>query len=146
MDKYRRLADLLKGRNETKETFFTATFVSSQGDTCTINVDGLELDSVRLKPTTAQTDNKVLLTPAVGSNVLVGSISGDFSNLFVLSADVIDTIEITCNGQNVMDLVSRLIQTLAKAQVITPLGNGTFDPGVISQLNRIETSFKQIFK
>lgn len=146
MDKYRRLADLLKGRNETKETFFTATFVSSQGDTCTINVDGLELDGVRLKPTTAQTENKVLLTPAEGSDVLVGSFSGDYSNLFVLSADVVDTIEITCNGQNVMELVSRLIQTLAKAQVITPLGNGTFDPGVISQLNRIETAFKQIFK
>ncbi|GAB6009556.1 hypothetical protein [Dysgonomonas reticulitermitis] len=146
MDKYRRLADLLKGRNETKETFFTATFVSSQGDTCTINVDGLELDGVRLKPTTAQTENKVLLTPAEGSDVLVGSFSGDFSNLFVLSADVVDTIEITCNGQNVMELVSQLIQTLAKAQVITPLGNGTFDPGVISQLNMIETSFKQIFK
>lgn len=146
MDKYRRLADLLKGRNETKETFFTATFVSSQGDTCTINVDGLELDGVRLKPTTAQTKNKVLLTPAEGSDVLVGSFSGDFSNLFVLSADVVDTIEITCNGQNVMKLVSQLIQTLAKAQVITPLGNGTFDPGVISQLNMIETSFKQIFK
>lgn len=146
MDKYRRLADLLKGRNETKETFFTATFVSSQGDTCTINVDGLELDGVRLKPTTAQTENKVLLTPAEGSDVLVGSFSGDFSNLFVLSADVVDTIEITCNGQNVMKLVSQLIQTLAKAQVITPLGNGTFDPGVISQLNMIETSFKQIFK
>lgn len=146
MDKYRRLADLLKGRNEAKETFFTATFVSSQGDTCTINVDGLELDGVRLKPTTAQTENKVLLTPAEGSDVLVGSFSGDFSNLFVLSADVVDTIEITCNGQNVMELVSQLIQTLAKAQVITPLGNGTFDPGVISQLNMIETSFKQIFK
>lgn len=146
MDKYRRLADLLKGRNETKETFFTATFVSSQGDTCTINVDGLELNGVRLKPTTAQTENKVLLTPAEGSDVLVGSFSGDFSNLFVLSADVVDTIEITCNGQNVMKLVSQLIQTLAKAQVITPLGNGTFDPGVISQLNMIETSFKQIFK
>lgn len=146
MDKYRRLADLLKGRNEAKETFFTATFVSSQGDTCTINVDGLELDGVRLKPTTAQTENKVLLTPAEGSDVLVGSFSGDFSNLFVLSADVVDTIEITCNGQNVMKLVSQLIQTLAKAQVITPLGNGTFDPAVISQLNRIETAFKQIFK
>jgi len=146
MDKYRRLADLLKGRNETKETFFTATFVSSQGDTCTINVDGLELDGVRLKPTTANTENKVLLTPAEGSDVLVGSFSGDFSNLFVLSADEVENIEITCNGQNVMQLLSQLIQTLAKAQVITPLGNGTFDPGVISQLNMIETSFKQIFK
>jgi len=146
MDKYRRLADLLKGRNETKETFFTATFVSSQGDTCTINVDGLELDGVRLKPTTATTENKVMLTPAEGSDVLVGSFSGDFSNLFVLSADEVENIEITCNGQNVMQLLSQLIQTLAKAQVITPAGNGTFDPDVISQLNMIETSFKQIFK
>lgn len=146
MDKYRRLADLLKGRSVTKEIFFTATFVSSQGDTCTINVDGLELDGVRLKPTTVQTENKVVFTPAEGSYVLVGSFSGDFNNLFVMSADVVDTIEITCNGQNVMELVSQLIQTLAKAQVITPLGNGTFHPSVISQLNMIETSFKQIFK
>lgn len=146
MDKYRRLADLLKGRNESKEIFFTATFVSSQGDTCTINVDGLELDAVRLKPTTETNENKVLLTPAKGSDVLVGSQSGDFSNLFILSADVVDTIEITCNGQNVMKLISQLIQTLAQAQVITPSGNGTFDPSVISQLNTIETSFKRIFK
>jgi hypothetical protein len=160
MDKYRRLADLLKGRNEAKETFFTATFVSSQGDTCTINVDGLELDGVRLKPTTTKNEsmvgnpefgwemveNKVLTMPAIGSHVLIGSFSGDFSNLFVLSADVVDTIEITCNGQNVMKLVSQLIQTLAKAQVVTPAGNGTFDPSVISQLNQVETSFKQIFK
>lgn len=146
MDKYRRLADLLKGRNEAKETFFTATFVSSQGDTCTINVDGLQLDGVRMKPTTTETKNKVLLTPAEGSDVLVGSFSGDFSNLFVLSADEVENIEITCNGQNVMKLVSQLIQTLAKAQVITPAGNGTFDPAVISQLNMIETAFKQIFK
>lgn len=146
MDKYRRLAELLKGRVEPKETFFTAKFVSSQGDTCTINVDGLELDGVRLKPTTAKSENRVLLTPTKGSDVLVGSFSGDFSNLFVLSADVVENIEITCNGQNVMKLISQLIQTLVKAQVITPSGNGTFDPEVISQLNLIETSFKKIFK
>ena len=146
MDKYRKLAELMKGHVISKETFFTATFVSSQGDTCTINVDGLELDGVRLKPTTAENENKVLLTPAEGSDVLVGSFSGDFSNLFVLSADEVESIEIICNRQNVMKLVSQLIQTLAKAQVITPAGNGTFDPGVISQLNMIETSFKQIFK
>lgn len=146
MDKYRRLAELLAGRSETKETFFTATFVSSQGESCTINVDGLVLDGVRLKPTTASNPNQVLLTPAVGSSVLVGSYSGDFSNLFVLASDTVDSIKITCNGQNVMQLLSQLIQTLATAQVITPSGNGTFDPAVITRLNSIEMAFKQIFK
>jgi hypothetical protein len=146
MDKYRRIAELMKGFQQSGQAFFPATVESVEGNTCTVNVDGLSISDVRLKATTTKTDNQVLLTPMEGSAVLVGSLAGDYNNLFILSADVIDTIEITCNGQNLMQLISQLIQTLAKAQVITPAGNGTFDPGVISQLNMIETLFKQIFK
>ena len=86
------------------------------------------------------------MIPAIGSDVLVGSFSGDLNNLFVLTADVIDKIELTCNGQNLMRLLSQLIQILSRAQVITPSGNGTFDPGTIAQLNVIENSLKEIFK
>lgn len=159
MDKYRRLAELLKGRNETKETFFTATFVSSQGNTCTIDIDGLLLDGVRLKPTTDKNEsmvgnpeigweiveNKVLTIPAIGSHVLVGSFSGDYNNLFILQADVIDKLKITCNGINLMKLISGLIQTISDAKIITPQGTGTFDPMVITSLKTIEESFKEIF-
>jgi len=146
MDKYRRISELLKGFQQSGQVFFPATVESIEGNTCTVKVDSLSISDVRLKATTTKTDNQVLLTPMIGSNVLIGSFSGDFNNLFVLSADVIDTIEITCKGQNLMQLLSQWLQTLSKAQVITPNGTGTFDPGTISQLNVIENSFKQIFK
>lgn len=145
MDKYRKLAELLKNRS-TKDVFFTAKFISSQGSTCTILVDDLELDEVRLLPTTAKSDNKVLLTPKVGTDVLIGSLSGDLNNLFIISANEIQDIEITCSEVNLMELISDFIQTIAQAKVITPQGTGTFDPSVISQLNVIETKFKQVLK
>lgn len=146
MDKYRKIAELMKGFRRNGQVFFPATVESVEGNTCTVRIDGLSISDVRLKATTTPTANQVLLTPMPGSSVLVGSFSGDLGNLFVLTADVIRDIEITCNGQNVMKLLSQLLQTLAKAQVITPAGTGTFDPSVISQLTVIETSFKQIFK
>ena len=146
MDKYRRISELMKGFQHSGQVFFPATVESVDGNTCKVSVDGLSVSDVRLKATTTKTNNHVLLTPAVGSDVLVGSLSGDFNNLFVLITDSVDKIEITCNGQNLMRLLSQLLQGLSKAQVITPVGTGTFDPGTISQLNVIENSFKQIFK
>jgi len=147
MDKYRKIADLIKGFGSTAaQMFFPATIKSVEGNTCTVTVGDLSISDVRLKATTTKTDNQVLLYPAIGSDVLVGSFSGDFGNLFLLSADVIDKIEITCNGQNFMSLFSQLLQALSKAQVITPTGAGSFDPGTIAMFKQIENLLKMIFK
>jgi hypothetical protein len=148
MDKRAQIAQLFGDITDGKsgQAFFSAQVVSIQGDTCTISVDGQQLAGVRLKPTTAKTDSKVLLTPAAGSDVLVGSFSGDLSNLFVLSADVVDTVEVTCNGVNLMETISSMLDTIANAVIATPAGPGSFDPAVISSLKAIEMQFKQIFK
>lgn len=149
MDKYRRIAELMKGFQQSGQTFFPATVESVEGNTCTVKVDGLSISDVRLKATTTKTDNQVLLTPMEGSDVLVGSLAGDYNNLFILSADVIDTIEITCNGQNLMDTISDLIGALSGTlQLTTTVGaaTGTFDPATIAKLKSVETAFKQIFK
>jgi hypothetical protein len=146
MDKYRKLAELMKGGRRSGQVFFPATVKSVEGNTCTIAIDGLMLSGVRLKSTTTKTSNQVLLTPLAGCNVLAGSLSGDLSNLFVISADVIDNIEITCNGQNLMQILSQLLQALQKATVIVPQGSGTFDPGTIATLVQVEQYLKMIFK
>lgn len=149
MDKYRRIAELMKGFQQSGQVFFPATVESVEGVTCTVKVDGLSVSDVRLKATATKTDNQVLLIPMKGSDVLVGSFSGDFSNLFVLAADAIDLIEITCNGQNVMRNISDLIGALSGTlQLTTSVGaaTGTFGPATIAKLKSIETSFKQIFK
>ena len=149
MDKYRRIAELMKGFQQSGQVFFPATVESVEGTTCTVKVDSLSISDVRLKATTTKTENQVLLTPMIGSDVLVGSFSSDFSNLFVLAADVIDLIEITCNGQNLMQNISDLISALSGTlQLTTSVGaaTGTFDPATIAKLKSVETAFKQIFK
>lgn len=73
---------------------FSAKVLSVQGNTCTIDVDGLAVNDVRLNPTTTNGDNKILLTPAVDSYVLVGSLTGDLTNLCVLTADALASVEI----------------------------------------------------
>ncbi len=165
MDKYRRVAELMKGFQQSGQVFFPATVESVEGNTCTVNVDGLSVSDVRLKATTLENkvfiptgfentglkaiENKVVSIPMIGSNVLIGSLSGDYSNLFVLDADVIDRIEITCNGQNVMQNISDLIGALSGTlQLTTSIGaaTGTFDPATIAKLKSVETAFKQIFK
>jgi hypothetical protein len=165
MDKYRRIAELMKGFQQSGQVFFSATVESVEGTTCTVKVDSLSISDVRLKATTAEyqtlipagientgfeiVKNTVVSYPAIGSDVLVGSFSGDLSNLFVLTADVIDLIEITCNGQNLMQNISDLIGALSGTlQLTTSVGaaTGTFDPATIAKLKSIETAFKQIFK
>jgi hypothetical protein len=129
--------------------FFPATVESVEGTTCTVKVDSLSISVVRLKATTSKTENQVLLTPMVGSDVLVGSLAGDFNNLFVLTTDVIDLVDITCNGQNLMQNISDLIGAFSGTlQLTTSVGaaTGTFDPATIAKLKSVETAFKQIFK
>ena len=149
MDKYRRIAELMKGFQQSGQVFFPATVESVEGTTCTVKVDNLSISDVRLKATTTQTENRVLLTPVEGSDVLVGSLAGDYNNLFVLTADEIDRIEVTCNGQNLMRNISDLINALSGTlQLTTSTGpaTGTFDPATIAKLKSVETAFKQIFK
>ena len=92
MDKYRRIADLLKGQQDKGQAFFTATVESVEGNTCTVKVNELTISDVRLKPTTTKTEDDIMLTPVIGSDVLVGTFSGDFRNLFILQSDEISEI------------------------------------------------------
>lgn len=149
MDKYRQIAELMKGFQSSGQVFFPATVERVDGITCTVKIEGLSVSDVRLKPTTTHTANQVLMIPMVGSNVLVASLSGEVDNLFVVAADTIDRMEVTCNGQNVMRLISDLIGALSGTlQLSTSAGpaTGSFDPSTLARLKAVETAFKQIFK
>lgn len=87
MDKYRQIAELIQGFQRKGQVFFPATVERVDGNTCTINVEGFSISDVRLKATNDNTEDIVLLKPAEGSNVLIGSYSGDYSNLFIISSD-----------------------------------------------------------
>lgn len=95
MDKIAKLGEALRRIAAPDGVFITiAEVVSIQGDTCTVRVsDTLEVDGVRLRASRKALGERLLITPAVGSDVLVGSLSGDWKEIAVLSVDSADKIE-----------------------------------------------------
>ena len=140
-----------------------ATIVSVQNDTCTIKVlSGLELSDVRLKATISDDTDTLLITPKVGSEVMVMSQTGKLSGLVVIKVDSVEKIEykkgdfefvldgttgkitLKKSGANFGSLITSLIDTVIAAQIITPMGTGTIDPATIAQLNQIKAKFNLI--
>ncbi len=79
MEKEAQAIRLLQGLAQSGrgQIFFTANVKSIEGNTCTIEIDeNFSVSDVRLKPTTDQLPDDIILTPAIGSSVLVGSLTG----------------------------------------------------------------------
>lgn len=90
MDKYAKLKGLFQaisaGKTGGQPALFQARVVSVQGDCCTVDLGGLQLSDVRLKSVAdGQTEEVLLAIPAADSLVLVGSLTGDYRDLAVLS-------------------------------------------------------------
>lgn len=70
---------------------------SVEGETCTVDVAGLEMDEVRLTAVNDGGEGKLLLTPKEGSKVLLGDMSGGMlRDLAVVGLTQVDKIEATC--------------------------------------------------
>ncbi|WP_165026823.1 hypothetical protein [Dysgonomonas sp. ZJ279] len=91
----------LMNSGSDKTIFLTAKVIEITGTTCTIDYDGIELTDVRLMPTTTDDKSKILLIPKKDTYILVGSFSGNLSNLCVLACDSVDSVEIVCDDISV---------------------------------------------
>lgn len=70
---------------------------SVEGESCTVDVGGLELTDVRLTAASDGTDGKLLLTPKEGSAVLLADLSGgELRDLAVVGYTAVESIEATC--------------------------------------------------
>jgi len=68
--------------------------VSVEGESCTVQVNGrLELTDIRLKATINGKEEKVMLTPKIGSYVLLGSLTGDEKDMTLLKMDEMEKME-----------------------------------------------------
>lgn len=97
MDQYAKLRDLLQGIRRMPQSgqplLFQAEVKSIQEDCCTVDIAGLELTDIRLKAVAdGETKKTLLLIPPPGSKVLVGSLTGDYRDLAVLSVERFDKI------------------------------------------------------
>lgn len=137
---------------------------SVEGDTCTVDVNGLELSDIRLK-TTADSEETLLIIPTVGSHVMMISAGGTIDNLTVVKCDHADRILAkNADFQMEIDLVSgkigaknattglfelfdQLQNILKLLKVYTPSGpSGTPLPDSIERIEEFESDFKTILK
>lgn len=143
----------------------TLEVISVEGDTCTVDVEGTPVPGVRLKATKGG-NNKVLITPKLGSNVLVGSLSGDWKELAVLVVDEAEKIEIIQDNLTIeidavdgkisiknkdvslLSLLTSLTGLLKTGyKVYTPAGpSGGALPDTVANLNELETNIKKLLK
>ena len=96
MNKYTQLYEALKSLTQSADVLLTtAEVVSIEGDTCTVKVGELKVPDVRLRATKVELEKKLLITPAVGSLVLIGSLSGDLRELAVLACDSVESVQVS---------------------------------------------------
>lgn len=140
MDRYRELGDRLRSLSQSKgSTFYQGIVKSIEGTSCTVNIEGLDIPDIRLRASLTEEGDELLITPKVGTAVIVGSLSGDINNLAVLSVDVADTIVFHGGKQGGLvispKLVARLnsleeeINSLKTAIKTAPIG--TSDGGAV---------------
>jgi len=71
--------------------------------TCDVSIDGLSIPDVRLRASTEVDGAQIIVRPAVGSVVIVGSLTGDLDHLVVLSMDRAE--EVIINGGKLGGLI-----------------------------------------
>jgi hypothetical protein len=85
-------------------TVYQGIVVSVEDITCTVKFGDIDVSGIRLRASEASEDAQMLFVPKVDTAVIVGSLSGDLTELVVLAMDAIDRIEI--NGGKLGGLVN----------------------------------------
>lgn len=113
MDAYRQLGDRLRMLGTSKSsTFYQGIVQSIEGKSCTVEIEGLAVPDIRLRASMTAEGEELLITPKVGTAVLVGSLSGDLTNLAVLSVDVAEMITLHGGRQGGLVLLEPLTKKL----------------------------------
>lgn len=105
MDQNKRLADNIRSLvGAQKITIYQGIVEKVDGITCTCRFGNVSVSGIRLRASVTADENQMLVTPATGSAVIVGSLSGDLNQLVVLQADRVESVVI--NGGKLGGLVN----------------------------------------
>ena len=110
MDAYRELQERLRKLGGRALSLYQGVVESVEDGTCTVIIDGLAIPDIRLRATTTEDDMELLIIPAVGSGVIVGSLTGGFEQLVILSIDRADQIILNGGHRGGLVLVHELTQ------------------------------------
>lgn len=105
MDNYKKLAQLVRNAaGKAQLTLMQGIVRKASGLTCEVEIGGIAVPEVRLRASEAADGGQMLVTPKIGSAVIVGSLSGDLTQLVVLAIDHAESI--TINGGKLGGLVN----------------------------------------
>lgn len=102
----------IKGMASGNGGLFTAKVLSTDGEKCCVDIDGLVVSDVQLRAVVNGEESGILITPKIGSYVTVADLSGDLTRIVVVGFSEVEKIEI--NGGrlgglvNIEELVNRL--------------------------------------
>lgn len=133
----------LAGAGRTPRVITVET-VSVQGCTCTVNYNGTERTGVKLCAVDDDKTARMLVKPTVGSHIAVLDAAGDLSEMYAIQVSDTDAVRITAGGEDMADLMGKLIDALAQAVITTPAGAGAFAPDVVTNLNQLKTKFNTL--
>jgi hypothetical protein len=145
MDQYKELATLIKQASSggSRVTILQGIVKEVSGVTCTVEIGSLTVSGVRLRASEKQEETQILITPAIGSAVILASLSGDMTNLVVVAVDVAESI--TINGGKLGGLINiealtaklnELVQVFNSHTHTAPNGPTTPPTTTASQLQR----------
>lgn len=82
---------------------FTAKVLSTDGETCCVEIDGLVVSGVQLRAVVNGEESGILITPKTGSYVTVADLSGNLTRIVVVGFSEVEEIKI--NGGQLGGLV-----------------------------------------
>lgn len=106
MDEYRQLQEHLRNVSGGRKTtsIYQGIVKSVDGNLCEVKVGNIDIPGVRLKASELDDDGLMVVTPMVGSAVIIGSLSGDLTELVVLQVDHVESIVV--NGGRLGGLIN----------------------------------------
>ena len=108
MDQNRRLIQNIRKVFPDKISIYQGIVTRADEKECTCRIGDAEISGIRLRASLTDRDRQMLVVPKIQSAVILGSLSGDLSNLVVLQVDEAD--KIIFNGGQLGGLVN--IETL----------------------------------
>lgn len=129
----RNIRDLV---GKTQLSIYQGIITSVDGVTCSIRFGSQEVSGIRLRASLSDNDRQILVVPKVDTAVIVGSLSGDLSELVVLKADEIESIEV--NGGklggliNIDDLTDKLNKLVNEVNALKDAFNGHTHTGDVT--------------
>lgn len=112
MDQNRRLIQNIRKVFPDKISIYQGIVTRADEKECTCRIGDAEISGIRLRASLTDRDRQMLVVPKAQSAVILGSLSGDLSNLVVLQVDEADKI-IFNGGQlggliNIEDLTAKI--------------------------------------